>query len=147
MTYFANVEDIPKNYHEHLNGMELTDEEKVQLLNNLHNIIHYFIDKAYGTGQFANKDYDPAEWREKQKKQHEENDRKTPEEFYQEGYNYWKTKYWHCFEKTHGTEAAEIKCAEHAQKWMERSLETRKKWFEFKKSLSAHAMNKAGGKI
>ncbi|MCH2547212.1 MAG: hypothetical protein MK052_06355 [Alphaproteobacteria bacterium] len=146
MTYFVKIEDIPQDYHEHLDGMALTDEEKIQLTNNLHNIVHYFMDKAFGTGQFSDKDYDPAEWREKQKKRHEENDKKTPEQFYKEGYDYWKTKYWNYFEKMHGAEAAEARCAEHAQKWMERSLETRKKWLEFKKKLSTVSPNKKAGK-
>jgi hypothetical protein len=134
--HYEKAEDIPQSYHDHMKDMGLTDEQKLELVHNLQDIIQYFYDKTYGVGQFA-WSHDAEKYREERKAHYEAEDKKTPEKLYQDGYHYWMGKYGKYYKKAHGQEAAEAKCTQFAQDWVRTTLESRRRWNEFKNTLHA----------
>jgi hypothetical protein len=140
---YHNAADIPQSYLDALNGLTLTDEQKVELVNGLQAIVRHFHDMAYGVGQFSGPDHDAAAWRARQRAYFHAQDSCTSEELYQEGYDYWMGQYGAFYKKQHGKQAAEEKCARFAEQWAQRELESRKHWQRFKQDLHAFESSEA----
>jgi hypothetical protein len=132
---YEKAEDIPESYHDRMKDMGLTDAQKVELMNNLQNIVQYFHDKAFGEGEFAHPDHDAAKYRAEQEAYYEALDKKTEAELRQDGYDYWMGKYGAYYRKAHGAEATEARARQHGEDSARSTLESRRHWYEFKEQL------------
>lgn len=133
MTYYNRYEDVPEDYRKHLDTFDLTDKQKVECLNSLWGIIESIFDRALGVGAYANTDN--VAWLAEQTARHDAQDRKTPEELYQDGYQNWIKDYGERDTQKHGAEYAEKKAHHYAKIHMERELMLRERWQELKKKI------------
>lgn len=135
MTYYNKYEDVPEHYRKHLDTFDLTDKQKVECLNSLWGIIESIYDRALGLGIYTNTDHQA--WLAEQTAKHEAEDKKTPEELYQEGFQDWMARHGEKDIKLHGQEYAEKKAHHYAKIHVDRVLMIREQWQKTKASLDA----------
>ncbi len=125
--YYISVDEIPEEYLEYMKQWDMTDTQKVEFVNSLRLVMENISDMAFGTGLYAGADWDAAKWREEQDRQWN----RTPEQVYQDAYDYWMKEYGKYKIKKVGQEAFEIECREHAKRAVERDALTKRRWREF----------------
>lgn len=130
--YYTKAEEIPEEYLDHMKQWDLTDEQKVEMLNSLQMIVENIFDMHFGTGAYAGPHHDAAAWRAKQKALQN----RTPEQVYDDAYNYWMGKFGKYNIKKMGLEATEAECRKHAEWAVAKDLETKERWEEFKERLN-----------
>ncbi len=137
MKIYRSMEEVPEKYLEDLNkmrnpdGQPVTDEQKLQALNNLTIFAEDLMDRWFGTGLYANKPgYDAEAFRHKEIERHAKEDRMTPQEFYDEAYADFMNRFGKSNIKRFGVEATEEKARAWATSSMNRAIETRELWYK-----------------
>lgn len=137
MKIYRSMEEVPEAYLEDLNkmrnpdGQPVTDEQKLQALNNLSIFAENLMDRWFGTGIYASKPgYDAEAFRRKEIERHAKEDKMTPQDFYDEAYADFMNRYGKLNIKQHGVEATEAKARAWATSSMERAIETRELWYK-----------------
>lgn len=149
MKIYRSMEEVPEKYLEDLNkmcnpdGQPVTDEKKLQALNNLTIFAEDLMDRWFGTGLYANKPgYDAEAFRHKEIERHAKEDRMTPQEFYDEAYADFMNRFGKSNIKRFGVEATEEKARAWATSSMNRAIETRQQWYDQKAKMDAEKSEK-----